>query len=358
MDQVDRRYLKTWAICVMALWVISSFWKPVPRRKPTAKLEVLAYYENGPGGDLPSSLSSFKANVKNIGYVSPYWYSVGPQGTISVGETSRDDGSFEQVVTLARKHGVKIMPLVSNRRTPTESETDFLRDSALRSTVASKLYSIAKARGWDGLNIAFELIPSSLKTQFVAFVEDLAARLRSDGMTLFVSVFPPKEMPTNIAGGYDYKQLASRCDRLILLMYDRHWTGTEPGPISPLPWVESNLSYLTRLVDPAKMMLAVGVYGYDWPGESRLGKPEYISSRQALERAASGGLSVKWDGTSQEPYYSYVENQIDREVYFGSAKTAAQRAQLAKKHGLSGIAIWRLGFEEPTFWDELRATTL
>ncbi|HHV78198.1 MAG TPA: hypothetical protein GXX40_01050 [Firmicutes bacterium] len=353
MDQLDRKYLKTWAIAVMVLWIASSFWKPAPRRRPTAKLEILAYYENGTGGNLPNSLSSLISNIKRISYLSPFWYSVGANGAISVGERTPDDGSFDQVVNLARRNGVKIVPLVSNRRTPVGSETDFLRDPALRSKVVLELYHIAKGRGWDGLNIAFELIPASLKTQFVNFTEDLATKLKSDGMMLFVSVFPPKEMPAAVVGGYDYRQLAIRCDRLVLQMYDRHWAGTEPGPIAPLPWVESNLQYLTRIIVPSKIIMAVGLYGYDWPGESRLGKPEYISARQALERAAGRGIAIKWDGISREPYYSYVENQIDREVYFGSGQTAADRATVARQYGLSGIAIWRLGFEEPSFWGEL-----
>lgn len=358
MDQLDRKLLRLWGVVVLALWVLSRYVHPVPRAKPTAKLEVLAYYENGTGGNQPGSLTSFRANLDRLHYLSPYWYSVGPGGKITNGERTPDDGSFSQVVTLARSRGIKLVPLVSNHRTTSSSETSFLKDPGLRGKVIDELCAIARSRGWDGLNIAFEMIPPALKTQYVAFVQDLSAKLRSQGMTLFVSVFPPKEMPQSVVGGYDYRQLAAHSDRLVILMYDRHWTDTEAGPVSPAPWVESNLAYLARTVDPKKLIMAVPLYGYDWPGETRLGKPEYISAKQAVERAAARGVPLKWDGSAKEPYYNYVENGLDREVYFGSGKAAATRAMLAKKYGLRGIALWRLGFEDDAFWREFSLASL
>ncbi|MGB9867234.1 MAG: glycosyl hydrolase family 18 protein [Bacillota bacterium] len=358
MDRLDKKLMRVWVTLALVLWAVSRYVRPAPRVKPTEKLEILAYYENGTGGNQLSSLASFRANLKRLNYVSPYWYSVGPGSKISNGERSPDDGSFSQVVTLARSQRIKLVPLVSNHRTPAGAETSFLREPSLRQKVIDELFSIAKSRGWDGLNVALEMVPASMKSQYVAFVQDLGGKLRSEGMMLMVSAFPPKEMSQAIVGGYDYRQLALHCDRFVTLMYDRHWAETEAGPISPASWVESNLAHLTKLVSPSKLIMAVPLYGYDWPGESRLGKPEYISAKQAVERAAAHGVPVKWDSSAQEAWYSYVENGLEREVYFGSGKAAANRSAMAKRCGLKGLALWRLGFEDDSFWRDFNLAPL
>ena len=130
--------------------------------------------------------------------------------------------------------------------------------------------------------------------------------------------------------------------------------GSPPGPVSPHEWVESNIkNALSEGFKPEQICFGVATYGYDWPQAKAGG---YSSpTKEILGKAKTRGVEVKWDKKFHEPYYVYKEptTGITREVWFESSHTLKEKIALAKKYNVGGICIWRLGFETPSFWDEL-----
>ncbi len=81
-------------------------------------------------------------------------------------------------------------------------------------------------------------------------------------------------------------------------------------------------------------------YGYDWP---RNGKPKVVSAREGVKLAVQHNAVRDASGTL---HFRYTIRGETREVYFSDQETRKRMEYQARSHGLKGVALWRLGFEE------------
>ena len=58
-------------------------------------------------------------------------------------------------------------------------------------------------------------------------------------------------------------------------------------------------------------------------------------------------FSSEWDDAAKVPHFKYGAH----EVWFENADSAKQKLDLVSKYNIAGIAIWRLGQEDPKLWD-------
>ncbi|MCR4398770.1 MAG: glycosyl hydrolase family 18 protein [Firmicutes bacterium] len=220
-----------------------------------------------------------------------------------------------------------------------------------RGTAAQAIVDLVVSCGYDGANIDFEGLSPSMRPYFSLFVRNLAGRLKAAGRSLTVTV-PAKTRDNpwdSWSGAYDYAALASVADRLIIMAYDEHWAGGTPGPIASLPWVERVSDYAAGAVEPRKILLGVPQYSYDWPASG--GPARYITTPEALRIARETGATIMWDSIAQVPHYYYWRGGEKRHVYMENAYSLAFKLRTARAHGFTGIAMWRLGFEDPSAWD-------
>ncbi|WFR71357.1 hypothetical protein P9209_20230 [Prescottella defluvii] len=66
--------------------------------------------------------------------------------------------------------------------------------------------------------------------------------------------------------------------------------------------------------------------------------------------AAAQKPVMSWDETSRSAHFGYLLDGIAHEVWFENARSVEAKADLARHHGLAGIALWRLGGEDPSIW--------
>src|ERR1019366_2131707 len=62
----------------------------------------------------------------------------------------------------------------------------------------------------------------------------------------------------------DLKYMADHSDGLLLMNYDQHLIGTDPGPIASQDWFVENLQNALKVVPKEKIICSIGSYGYDW----------------------------------------------------------------------------------------------
>lgn len=349
-----KRNLAVYALVATA-WVTLIVWgrlilplATTPYAKPLGAFHVVAFFENGAGPFYPDSFPVLRQNYGLFDIVSPFWHSVDPAGEIA------SDGFRPGVVREARSRGLKIIPLVNNAKDGAGNSWDAIRTHAARSRTVANLAALAEARGYDGLNIGFELLPPEARLDYAAFIDELASALRTQGQVLAVSAFSDVELPPVISGFFDYERIGQAADYVILLGYDRHWTNTQPGPVSPLPWVEASIDSLLKHVPARKVILAIGTHAYDWPQDRGAGLPEYLPTATALDRAAEAGAEVVNEEPVRQRFFTYLDSTgAAREVWVQDAGHIADKLLLARRKGLRGVAIWRLGFSEPGALDTL-----
>ncbi len=202
--------------------------------------------------------------------------------------------------------------------------------------------------GYDGMSLDFENVPPQDRSALTGFVVRLAGAVHGRGkvMTLAVPAKTADDLTNDWNGAFDYTALGSAADAIIVMAYDEHWSTSAPGPIASAPWVDAVAQFAAAEADPAKVILGVAFYGYAWPAK---GAAEGISMREALDRAKRAGIAVKWDAVAQVPFYTLGGST----VYFENPRSAVRKMEIAKAHGLGGVAFWRLGQEVPDLWTQI-----
>lgn len=317
---------------------------PPSRFVPARNIETSAFFENGWGEVFPSSFPALKGLAESgagrgVDVIYPVWHTVMPDGTV-------ESASSREVLAYCRARGIAVVPAVTNAKIPGGDNSGVLRDRGAMRKAVDSLVAEVEAGGYDGLNLSFELVPPEYKKRLTELASSLSAAMKDRGRSFVVSVFPDAEMPAEISGAYDYRALGAVADVVVLMAYDRHWPGSTEGPVAPFGWVDAAIRRTARLIPASKLSLGIGSYGYDWPSIARAGKPEYISAATAVARAAAQGARIEWDSAGMEPFYTYDSGGIRRIVRFIDKTAVALRAGLARRYGLRGVALWRLGFEE------------
>jgi spore germination protein YaaH len=300
--------------------------------------------------------------------VSADVYAVEFDGTI----TGTDDFG---VVDFCKAHGIEVYACVSNWNEDPEVD-DFdaeLAHAAIvtyREAVIAGLVALAHDAGYDGVNIDFEnLAYSSViaydRAAFTGFIHDLAERLHSLGLKLAISVPGKTEESADDDWSYpfDYAALGRDADILQLMTYDQHGPWSEPGPVSGLDWVENCVAYAVSVVDPAKLLIGLPAYGYDWDlTESDPESWTYSATSFSWSGVAASGIPAllakhgaveHWDAASQSPYVTYTERGHRHEVWFENATSLRAKTALIAKYGLAGLSMWSLGQEDEAFWEAL-----
>lgn len=226
-----------------------------------------------------------------------------------------------------------------------------LADPAARARAVENIHRLVRGR-YRGVNLDLENLYPSDREAYTAFVRQVADRLRPEGylVTLAVPAKTADDRRDGWSGAYDYDALGRIADYLVIMSYDEHWPGGPAGPIASIGWVERVARYAAAHIPPEKILLGVPAYGYDWPASG--GAAQGLSAPGAVRRAASVGARIRWDGAAQVPYFTYWDARGARHtVYFENASSLAAKVDVVSRLRLAGIALWRLGHEDPAAWE-------
>jgi cellulose synthase/poly-beta-1,6-N-acetylglucosamine synthase-like glycosyltransferase/peptidoglycan/xylan/chitin deacetylase (PgdA/CDA1 family)/spore germination protein YaaH len=203
--------------------------------------------------------------------------------------------------------------------------------------------------GARGVAIDFQGIDPACRTELVELMAYLRQALHPRGLELWLVV------PVGLdLDAFDLQALAPQVDRFVAALHDENAEVDPPGPIASQPWFEGWLRTLMAYGEPQQWIVAVGVYGYDW-GEGQ-SEATMISFTDALCRAGRAGVSgIQSQPPLYQPSFTYREDSRGHVVWFLDAVTAANQAQAALRAGAGGVALYRLGLEDPALWTLMRA---
>ena len=246
--------------------------------------------------------------------------------------------------------------LINNIAGSSGNNAGMLTDPAARAAAVKNIVTLVRQKHYQEVNIDFELLHPSARQGLVTFMQDLRTALPK-GVVLSESVFPRLGVPSQLNGAYDYPALAKVVDYLVVMLYDKHSNGGPAGPVSPYSWVVENMNWLlhTARIPADKLVIAAGVYGYDWQVGSTTATEMPLTEIQAKIKTL--GVTPRMDASSENPYFYYTDSSGNRHVvWYQNQVTVQQRLQLAEKLGLRGMAIWALGEETPAVWSVIEQT--
>jgi peptidoglycan-N-acetylglucosamine deacetylase len=299
----------------------------------TSKQEVYGFYVNWDA----NSKTSFKENIHSITTLVPEWLQLTPSLTF---KTSTDSA----ITTEAKAHHIKVLPLVNNfinKKWDAGALHRLFAAPSAEDHFIKDLLAYVKTNNFAGINIDFEEINPNDKANFTHFIDKVSKAFHQQGLMITLDV-PPKN------NSYDYASLAAQVDRMIVMLYDTHNAMSKPGPVAPTDWVKDSLSQLH--IPSQKLIVSLGSYGYDW--EENSNQPaDTMTFGDIMDLGMGTNLQVYWNKQTGNPYLRYKMNGKKHIVWFLDAATFYNQMNLAIHSGSQGIAVWRLGSEDPSIWN-------
>lgn len=255
-------------------------------------------------------------------------------------------------VSLANSRGIKSFAMVTNNFSPTIAKA-VLEHSSTRQTLIKNILSALKVNNYKGVNIDMEGIYYYDRSYFSTFMSELYSALHPLGFMVTIAV-PAKtyDSTTNSwNGAYDYVKLGTVSDQVILMAYDEHYSGGSPGPVASIGWVQNVVNYAASVIPPEKLLLGLAAYGYDWyPGGTKSYDIDSIYNLALTHKSMIG-----WDPLSLTPFFNYTDNKgIQHTVWFENSTSIGYKLDIVNSKNIAGIAIWRLGLENSSYWDTIK----
>jgi spore germination protein len=196
------------------------------------------------------------------------------------------------------------------------------------------------AEGFDGVQVDFEVVARDDAPFFLDFLREIRERLPVEKL-LSVAV-PARVKP--LADAYDYASLASVADRLIVMAYDEHWSGSAPGPVASLAWCARIADYaMGAAADRAVMGLPL--YGRAWPDKALSRALRFAGVQDLIaEKEAAPGYDP-----GQGPSFEYTESVTVR-VFYDDERSLGDKLRLYKEKNVGAVSFWRIGQGPPGLW--------
>ena len=312
--------------------------------------EIIGFYQNGWSQIYKSSFGSVQQHYQTLDTVLAFWYSIDGNGNL------HSNAPKPSVTQWIKAHRMRMGVLINNIPGPAGDNGAMLTDPAARQRAVTAIANLVHRDGYQEVNIDFELLKPSTRSGLVSFMRALRAALPKN-VILSESVFPKVGVTSDINGAYNYIELAKYVDYLVIMLYDKHSDGGPAGPVSPYSWVVDNMNWFlhTAKIPPQKIVIAAGVYGYDWPTGST--HAQEMPLTQITNKLQQTGATPRIDATSKEPYFTYTDNNgTPHIVWYQNKDTVLQRLKLAEQLGIRGLAIWALGEETPAVWGVIEQT--
>jgi spore germination protein YaaH len=341
--------------------------------------------------------------------VSPFAFEA--RGTTSL-VLSGSESTMTATVTALRARNLPVVPSITDG-TAKLVMAGILADPVTRTRHVDTIVNLVTTRNYDGIDLDYEGFAfvdgrsswTTTRPNWAAFVQELGTKLRASGKVLSMTVPPIWNRGTSGYWVYAWPETLPHIDRLRLMVYD--WSVTNAGPIAPISWVNDVITYVRSAVPATqlrKVQLGVPTYGRNWarvqsgtcpngvsltttsvqmehagalaaskgavptrhssgemtftytetftgPRPNSIPPPPYTPPTDDVDRL---GPTVDQGGLDRavrlSPGGAFVTCTVARTVFYPDELSVVQRANAALAAGLSGIAIWALGYETTALW--------
>lgn len=297
--------------------------------------------------DVMTNTTRAKDKVTGLDILSPTWFKIEDRDGNLANKATR------AYVNDAHAKGYRVWALVSNSF-DRDLTREVLADPRARQNVIRQLAVYSMIYDLDGINIDFENVYDEDKDRLTEFVGELSSLLRQMGLVSSIDVTVPSSS-SYWSLCFDRKALAEEVDYMMVMTYDEHWAACPvSGSVASLPWVETYLEKMLKLVPNEKLLLGIPLYTREWI-ETKNGnkikarsKTRWMKDVDAL--IAEKALTPTYLEEAGQDYIEYEEDGKRHRIWIENAKSIDKRLALIHKYDLAGAASWRIGFETEDIW--------
>ena len=204
---------------------------------------------------------------------------------------------------------------------------------------------LAASGDFDGLQVDFEYILAQDGHVFLSFLTELRAGL---GNKMFTVALPARtrKLENDV---YDYERIKPVADRILVMAYDEHWSGSAPGSIASLSWCARVAEYSLKAVGREKLIMGLPFYGRAW-GSLNPSQAHVYSGIERIFRENNVSEIRRENGI---PTFDY-EITVPVKVYYEDEYSLSVRMEMYRSMDIAAIGFWRLGQETPAVWKLLQ----
>ena len=287
----------------------------------------------------PQSYYTLRNNIDKINMVLPEWFFLSDADTVVF---KPDVRAFK---LLRENPSVAVVPLLSNfwqDQWHSDNVERLFKNKEKRDIFIESLVHTLKHYGFKGVNIDFEGLPDTSTEDFYAFISLLHERMSTEGLILSQSIVP-------LNAHYKPERLEPITDFLFVMAYNQHFQTGKAGSIADQKWVEGIMDSVSKNLPPNKFVLCIADYGLDWGKNGT--DAQSLTYRGALSIAKEASAKITFNQTTYNLEFTYNDDEkTPHKVFFVDAVTNFNQIRAATNIGWRGVALWRLGAEDPRVW--------
>jgi len=295
-----------------------------------------------------TSRESLAEHVNDLDVISPQWVQLnGASGQVDI----TSDPEARALIASAKKPP-SVLPGVFNARDGVwngPAADALLANPAAQKALIATLVDQAQKRAFAGYVFDLENLSSASVQRYPAFLAKARAALAPSGREVWVTVPFDESWPL--------KRMQAAADAVVVMAYDEHYGTGDPGPAAGQDWFETWLAKDMEQLDPARTVIALGSYGYDWtlPQKGKPGSADAVTFIEATQTAHDSDAQPQMDDVSLNPNYGYVDDAGRKHsVWYLDAATLFNQVHVADGFRPMGYALWRMGGEDQLVWKLMR----
>jgi spore germination protein YaaH len=204
---------------------------------------------------------------------------------------------------------------------------------------ASRVGALVAAGNYRGIVLDFEeQSPADLPIT-VRVASAIADSAKAHG-----AAFAAIALPAGDTTAYPTRAFFPAVDLAVIMLYDEHWSTSAPGPIATPEWVRRTLGQRLSDVGASRIVAALPVYGYLWR-PNRPAQP--VSFDEARRAAFEANVELVRDPASLS---LHAIQPGSWELWMSDAQLLRALRIEVGTLGVTRIALWRLGLEDPAVW--------
>jgi chitinase len=330
------------------------------------------YYPGWEQAGMPASTIDFSTLTHII------HFSVVPNSDGSLDSSANNITTANSADLILQAHAAGRQVLICVGGGGTESLFQGATSAANLSSFINNLTNFMAARGYDGVDIDWEPLPSTDVQQFTNLVNGLRVALNGFSQHKLLTVAAGAYPPYGDSATADYLMFAALqndFDQISIMTYDLSgpWDGWVTWFNSPIydggyrfpssgglvPSVDGAVTnFLKNGVAPAKLGIGIAFYGYLWTGGSGTSSNCITGPRQSWTNAPTATAIrysdimagyyqtnlYHWDTSAQSAYIG-ITNTIPTNnmfISYDDQRTCQAKVSYARNHGLGGVMIWEL----------------
>ena len=285
-------------------------------------------------------LEALIARTKGVNVVSPTWYAMADN------EGNYTSLASREYVDKAHSMGLQVWALIDNFSKNVQSD-QLLTSTTKRKKLIASLMNEVETYNLDGLNLDFEGIPEAAGAPYVQFIRELSIECRKKGIILSVDNTVPMEF--NLF--YNRKEQGIVADYVIIMGYDEHYSGGEPGSVASIEFVENGIVDTLKDVPKEKVINAVPFYTRLWKEGADGQSSSALGIAKARDWLDQNQVELYWQEAIGQYYGELVTDEERQFLWMEEERSLGLKMDLIKKYDLAGVGCWKLGLETESVWD-------